>query len=69
MTKAELLDGGLEKISQAAKRLGIDRNTLYRWMHEDKVPFFHLHGIYRIPRRAVDDLLTTGLRLGKEVDK
>ena len=64
MTKQELLAGGLEKVSQAAKRLGIDRNTLYQWMQRGKVPYTHIHGVYRIPSRAVDDMLVTGLSLG-----
>jgi excisionase family DNA binding protein len=64
MTKQEILAGGLEKVSLAAKRLGIDRNTLYRWIEQGKVPYTNIHGMYRIPSRAVDDMLTTGLHLG-----
>jgi excisionase family DNA binding protein len=64
MTKQELLAGGLEKVSLAAKRLGIDRNTVYQWIQQGKVPYTHIHGVYRIPSRAVDDLLVAGLNIG-----
>ena len=64
MTKKEILAGGLEKVSVAAKRLGIDRNTIYRWIEQGKVPYTHIHGMYRIPSRAVDDMLMEGLNLG-----
>ena len=64
MTKQELLAGGLEKVSQAAKRLGIDRNTLYRWIQDEKIPHTHIHGVYRVPSRAIDEMLVTGLKLG-----
>jgi excisionase family DNA binding protein len=64
MTKHELLAGGLEKVSQAAKRLGIDRNTLYQWIQQGKVPYTLIHGVYRIPSLAVDDMLVAGLNIG-----
>ena len=64
MTKQELLAGGLEKVSKAAKRLGIDRNTLYQWIQQNKVPYTFINGMYRIPSRAVDDMLVDGLNLG-----
>lgn len=64
MKKEELLAGGLEKVSLAAKRLGIDRNTLYQWIQRGIVPYTHIHGVYRIPSRAVDDMLETGLVVG-----
>ena len=68
MTKRELLAGGLEKVSKAAKRLGIDRNTLYHWIEQGKVPYTHIHGVYRIPSRAVDDMLMAGLNIGPAQD-
>ena len=64
MTKQEILAGGLEKVSLAAKRLGIDRNTLYQWIQQGKVAYTHIHGVYRIPSRAVDDMLVAGLKIG-----
>lgn len=68
MTKNELLDGGLERVSQAAKRLGIDRRTLYHWIQEGKVTYTCINGVYRIPSRAVDDMLVAGLRTGFALD-
>jgi len=64
MTTQELLANGLEKVSQAAKRLGIDRNTMYRWIHEGKIPYLHIHDVYRIPSRAIDDMLAGCLNIG-----
>jgi excisionase family DNA binding protein len=64
MTKKEMLAGGLEKVSLAAKRLGIDRNTLYQWIQQGKVAYTLIHGVYRIPSRAVDDMLVAGLKIG-----
>lgn len=66
MTKQELLAGGLEKVSKAAKRLAIDRNTLYEWIQRGQVPYTHINGGYRIPSRAIDDMLMNGLHIGKE---
>ena len=64
MTKQELLAGGLEKVSKAAKRLGIDRNTLYKWCQRGEMPYIFMNGVYRIPSRAIDEMLTTGLQVG-----
>jgi excisionase family DNA binding protein len=66
MTKQDLLNGGLEKVSKAAKRLGIDRNTLYKWCHRGEMPFIYINGLYRIPTRAIDDMLMAGLNVGSE---
>ena len=63
MTKNELLDGGLERVSQAAKRLGMDRRTLYHWIQEGKVTYTYINGVYRIPSRAVDEMLVAGLKI------
>lgn len=68
MTKDELLADGLEKVSQAAKRLGIDRNTIYHWMQEQKIPFLCIHGVYRIPKRAVDEMLVNGLHTNEQYE-
>jgi excisionase family DNA binding protein len=68
MTKQGLLAGGLEKVSKAAKRLGIDRNTLYKWCLRGKVPYTHIHGVYRIPSLAVDEMLVAGLNIGPALE-
>jgi excisionase family DNA binding protein len=59
----ELLSGGLEKVSAAAKRLSVDRVTLYRWIQDGKISYLNLNGVYRVPTRAVDELLLQGLHL------
>ena len=61
MTIQDLLDGGLVKVSQAARRLAMDRNTLYSWMHQGKMPYTLINGTYRIPARAIEEMLTRGL--------
>jgi excisionase family DNA binding protein len=69
MTNEELLAGGLEKVSQAAKRLGIDRNTLYAWIQEGKIAHTRINGVYRIPTLAVNELLLQGLKMGDVTTK
>jgi excisionase family DNA binding protein len=64
MTNQEILSGGLEKVSKAAKRLGIGRNTLYQWIQQGKVAYTNINGTYRIPSRAVDNMLVAGLNFG-----
>lgn len=64
MTKTEILAEGLERVSQAAQRLGINRNTLYEWIKEGKIPFTCINGTYRVPRRAVSEMLENGLNMG-----
>jgi excisionase family DNA binding protein len=64
MTKTEILADGLERVSQSARRLGIDRNTVYAWIREGKIPYLEIHGVYRIPSRAVTEMLEKGLRIG-----
>jgi excisionase family DNA binding protein len=64
MTKQDLLAGDLEKVSKAAKRLGIDKNTLYKWCQRGEMPHIYINGMYRIPSRAIDEMLTTGLKIG-----
>jgi len=61
MTKQELLAGGFVKVIEAANCLGIERGTIYRWIHERKIPYLNMNGVYRIPRLALDELLMTGL--------
>ena len=68
VTKNELLDGGLERVSQAAKRLGMDRRTLYHWIQEGKVTYTCINGVYRIPSRAVDEMLVAGLKIDPALD-
>lgn len=64
MTKTEILTDGLERVSQAARRLGINRNTVYEWIKEGKIPYTLINGVYRVPSRAVSEMLEHGLHLG-----
>ena len=66
MTKLDLLSGGLEKVSHAARRLGIGRNTLYKWIQQGRVPYTFINNGYRIPIRAVDNMLMNGLHVEQE---
>ena len=64
MKKQDLLNGGLETVTTAARRLSISRNTLYQWMHRGQMPYTCVNNVYRIPTLALDDMLTAGLHLG-----
>jgi excisionase family DNA binding protein len=63
MTIQDLLEGGLVKVSQAARRLAMDRNTLYSWMRQGKMPYTLINGTYRIPLRAIEEMLARGLHV------
>ncbi len=65
MTNSELFADGLERVSQSARRLGIGRNTVYTWIRQGRIPYTLINGVYRVPSRAVTEMLTSGLRTGK----
>ena len=54
MTKQELLSDGLERVSQAAKRMGASRNVLYKWIREGRI---RAYGSHRCLRVSMADLL------------
>lgn len=64
MTNDELLAGGLEKVAQAAKRLGVNKNTIYHWIQDGRIPYWCINTVYRIPTCAVDELLAQALHPG-----
>lgn len=63
MTKQDLLSDGLERVSQAAKRMGVSRNVLYKWIREGRITYLRIHDCVRIPTRAVNEMLENGLHL------
>lgn len=66
MTKQELLADGLERVSHAARRLGLNRNTLYDWIKARRIPYLQIRHFYRIPTRAINDILENGLHFAEE---
>ncbi len=53
----ELTPGALT-IEEAARRLSVHRNTVYRWAQEGTIPARKIGGVWRIDRNALDALLT-----------
>lgn len=69
MTKQELLAEGLQRVSHAARHLGIHRGTVYEWIKQGKIPYTRINGVYRVPTRAVTAMLEQGLHLGTTPDE
>ena len=40
-------------VENAARLLQVGRSTLYEWIAEGIVPTFRVHGVVRIPRAAI----------------
>ena len=59
-----LVEDGLVKVSEAADFLRLSRSTLYTLMDQGELPFVKLGRSRRIPRRALVQLATRGLRGG-----
>jgi len=57
----ELIGDGLERVSQAAKFLGISRSKLYRLIESGVLPSVRLGRSRRIPIRAVRELAACSL--------
>ncbi len=49
----ELINDGLERISEAARFLGVSRSYIYRLMRSGVLPFVKLGKSRRLPIRAV----------------
>ena len=61
----EYLDSGLLRISEAAKRLGVGPNTVYNWIYKNSITYYEVMNKYRIPVKAVDDMLKGSIHLAK----
>jgi len=60
-TNAELLAEGLQRISDAAKFLGLSRSVVYRLMNSGDLPFVKIGRNRRVPIRAVRELASDHL--------
>ena len=67
--KNDYLESGLLRVGQAAKRLGVSEQCLYRWCKEGNITYYQVGGKYRIPVKTVEDLLNNSIHLAKEGKK
>lgn len=55
-------DPELLRVEDAARLLQVGRSTVYEWITEGLVPTFRLHGVTRIPRAALMELIDDRVR-------
>ncbi len=68
MTTLPDTDLAFYTVSEAAKKLRVDRSTLYRAIREDAFPAVKVRTRYVIPRRALDELIAQAVATGQLVD-
>jgi excisionase family DNA binding protein len=61
ITNIELLADGLERISEAARYLGVSRSLVYRLINTGVLPSVRIGRNRRVPIRAVRDLASDNL--------
>jgi len=61
MDKKELVEGGLMRIKEVMKFLGISRSAVYKLLNEKKLSSVKIGGARRIPRKAVIKYAANGL--------
>jgi excisionase family DNA binding protein len=57
----QLLDDGLERVSDAARFLGVSRSLIYKLMNAGVLPSAKIGNSRRIPIRAVRELAAASL--------
>ena len=57
----ELMNGGLQRVSEAAEFLGVSRSYIYKLIREGVLPSVKLGKNRRVPVQAVRDLALTNL--------
>jgi excisionase family DNA binding protein len=57
----ELVSGGLQRISEAARFLGVSRSLVYQLINSGVLPTVRIGRSRRIPIRAVHELAATNL--------
>ena len=50
---------------EAAKRLSVGVQSVYNWIKDNHITYYQIGGHYRIPVKAVEDLLSNGIHLAK----
>ena len=48
---------GLMDVRGVAKYLSLDRQTIYNWLHQQKISGIKVGGVWRFERRAIDEWL------------
>ena len=54
--KSEILKDGLQRVSDAAKFLGVSRSHIYSLMEQGELPYVKLGKSRRVPKQAVLNL-------------
>jgi excisionase family DNA binding protein len=49
-------------LEETASLFRVHPRTVYRWVRERKLPAFRIGAAWRIPRKAIDDLVERSLR-------
>jgi excisionase family DNA binding protein len=55
-------------VMEAAERLRIGRAAAYRAVAQGSIPAFKVGGSWRIPRRALEDLVEIGVHAGEQAN-
>jgi excisionase family DNA binding protein len=66
MTKEEMIAAGLQRVSHAARFLGLSRSKIYDLMHEGHLPYVMIGRSRRVPIAAVQALALDNLFIGKQ---
>ena len=66
---SELLNDGLERVTDAARFLGVSRSQIYRLIDDGVLPYVTIGKTRKIPIRAVRDLALDRLVLNSPVEK
>jgi excisionase family DNA binding protein len=60
-TKIDLVDGGLDRVPEAATFLAMSRSQIYKLMDQGRLPWVKIGKSRRIPHRAVVELAAKNL--------
>ena len=65
----EILDDGLERVSEAARFLSVSRSYIYKLLNLGVLPSVKIGSSRRIPIRSVRDLASTSLTHPPRLDE
>ena len=66
---SELLNDGLERVTDAARFLGVSRTQIYKMIDDGVLPYVTIGKTRKIPIRAVRDLAVNRLVINPPVDE